>query len=496
MPVISKSMPTILLLSPGRRLAPILVETARNLSKQFHVVAVLMSGAGISVPGERPVWDGLDNVTIYELLAEVEARAGIEPLQHVAAIERETGLSLYRSASNHLLYQRFTADYFHVRQPLYFGEDEIVREYVGAYSLFNEIFERYRPVVAFCETPDTISYRLAQAMGRTRGIFVLGNAFNNIFGDGIAYFTHGCNRRSPLLEYFYTHPAEIEADNFAKADALVERLAGAGLHNAHYVEFHKARISQRAALPARVMKGWRALRSAETYRRLPSRLLHERNRRWLNDNMKHSLPQGRYILVSLHYQPEASTTMVAPRWCDQDIVIEQLATTAPQGIRIAVKENPKGFGSRGEHYFWKLSILPNVDLIHPTVSNSALLQGAELIFPIAGTAGMEGIALGKKVAVLGRPSYDIFRGLRRLDCPEDVFRHMADPEWRPGEMAEERRTFLAAMSQACHFLGVPQSNTPWPLPQDAGANYALALQRFCEFLGRRAVLPEHVDASL
>lgn len=488
---------TILLLSPGRRLAPILAATARQLmARGFGVVVVRMSaGDAGGAPDERPIWEGVEGVEFYDLLAEVKARAGADPQLRVPQIEAESGLSLYRSASNHLLYQRFTAEYFHIRKALYVDEPEIVEEYVGAHDLFNEILERHDPIVAFCETPDVISYRLAQALWRRRGVFVLGNAFNNIFGDGIAYFTYGCNRRSPLLEHYYRNPGEISADSFAKADALMARLAGGGLHNAHYVEYHKARIAQRASLPARVMRGWRKL-SPDTLRGLPSRLTHERNRRWLDATMKRSLPQGRYILVSLHYQPEASTTMVAPRWCDQDMVIEQLATNAPHGVRIAVKENPKGFGSRGEEYFWQLSVLPNVDLIHPTVPNNALLQGAEAIFPIAGTAGMEGIALGKKVAVLGRPSYDVYKGVRLLDYPEDLFRHLADPGWRPEEMVEERRVFLAAMAEGCHRLGTPQPNTPWPLPEDAGAHYAMALERFAAMVTAGKLQTSSIEVSL
>ncbi len=489
-------MQTILLLSPGRRLAKILLTTARHLSESFHVVVVRMSGADDAVEDERPLWNGAEGITFYDLLAEVKARATGDLAARATEIEAETGLSLYRSASNHLLYQRFTAAYFHIKQPLYATEQEIIEEYVGAHDLFNEIFDRFAPVLAFCETPDTISYRLAQAMGRKRGTFVLGNAFNNIFGDGIAYFTYGSNRRSPLLEHYYRNPSLIDAASFARADALIAKLSNTGLHDAHYVEYHKTRISGRAPLPARVMRGWRKLHSPATYRGLPSRLVHERNRRWLDASMKRAVPEGRYILVSLHYQPEASTTMVAPRWIDQDSVVEQLATNAPRGIRIAVKENPKQFGSRGEEYYWKLSVLPNVDLIHPTVSNSALLQGAEAIFPIAGTAGMEGIALGKKVAVLGRPSYDIYKGVRRLDYPEDVFRHLADTAWRPHSMLDERRTFLAAMAQGCHPLGTPQPNTPWPLPEDAGVHYARALQRFSAMVQSGELRTEQINAAL
>ena len=44
-------------------------------------------------------------------------------------------------------------------------------------------------------------------------------------------------------------------------------------------------------------------------------------------------------------------------------------------------------------------------------------------------------------------------------------------------MTDERRTFLAAMAEFM-FFGAPGVGTPWPQPEEGGANYAKALRRF------------------
>jgi hypothetical protein len=188
--------------------------------------------------------------------------------------------------------------------------------------------------------------------------------------------------------------------------------------------------------------------------------------------------------------------MVASRWVDQDFVVEQAAINAGSGIRIAVKENPKGFGLRGKAYYARLADLPNVTLVHPVVSNDMLIRNAVAILSIAGTVGMEAIALGKKVAILGQPSYDIFEGARTIEHPAEIFEHLKDPLWNPESAIEQRRAFLAALAESTFPIGKPQKGTPWPPLQTAGPNYAHALDKFLGFVERTNFKVDMVDASL
>jgi hypothetical protein len=109
---------------------------------------------------------------------------------------------------------------------------------------------------------------------------------------------------------------------------------------------------------------------------------------------------------------------------------------------------------------------------------------------------MEGIAFGKKVAILGRPSYDIYRGARVIGSPEEIFDHVADSSWQPEAMADERRAFLAALSASTFFLGHPQAINPWPRAEEAGLNYARALDRFLIWADRQKPSVAQLGAAL
>jgi hypothetical protein len=493
-----QGMKTVLILSRGARLSAVFGSLTRELSKKHRVVVVF--GARRLIIADNPEdWAGIDNLTFYNLDSEIQARATGDLCQRASAIEKEIGLNLYRSASNYLLYRRFAKDYFKYWPDFYETEHELLTEYVGSYSLMSDIFDRYRPDLVFCETPDLIAHRVAQAVAYRRGIFCLGTGFNNLFGDGIVNFTFGCNRRNPWFEYFYGHQDELSAESWKAADDLMARLAAGRLHDANYVDDHKQSIEGGSAV-GNIMRVKRHLNAslsiAERFAQLRRLVASYFNKRWLNRHLQHSLPTQPYILVSLHYQPEASTCMVAPTWVDQDYVVEQAAINAPCGIRIAVKENPKKFGLRGKAYYSRLADLTNVELIHPLVSNDMLIRNAAAVLSIAGTVGMEAIALGKKTAILGRPSYDIYEEARKIDHPADIFEHLADPSWNPESSVERRRRFLAAVAQSTFYIGPPQKATPWPRGEVAGPNYAHALDKFLRFVERTNFHVGSVNATL
>jgi hypothetical protein len=495
----NQKMKTVLLLSRGIRLSAVFGSLARELSKKHRVIVVFRARMPSSADNPQD-WAGIGNLTSYDLGAEIRARATGDLLERASQIEKQIGLNTYRSASNFLLYRRFAKDYFTRWTGPYNSELEILEEFVGSYSLISEIFDRHHPDLVFCETPDVVAHRVAQAVACRHSVFTLGIIFNNLFGDGIANFTFGCNRRNPWLEYFYRHQDEISAESWAAADALMARLAVGQLHDANYVEHYK-QIIERSAFKSNIARIGQRLRSslsvAERSAELKRAASIYRNRRWLNRYLQRTLPTQPYILVSLHYQPEASTCMAAPQWVDQDSVIEQVAISAPCAVRIAVKENPKRLGLRGKAYYARLVDLTNVDLIHPAVSNDMLIRNATAVLSIAGTVGMEAIALGKKVAILGRPSYDIYEGVRKINHPAELFEHLDDASWNPEAMVGQRRAFLAAMAQSTIHLGSPENKaTPWPHREEAGQNYAHALDRFLTFIARTNFPIDSVGALL
>jgi hypothetical protein len=492
-------MKTVLILSRGRRLSALFGRLAKELGKEHRVIVVFRVWKEYTAHDPAD-WADVDNLISYHLRHETKARAKGDLRLRAADIEKQIGLSVYQSASSYLLYRRFAKDYFGNWTGLYDTEQEILEEFVASHSLISEIFECHRPDLVFCETPDLVSHRVAQAVAIQYGVFTLGFAFNNVLGDGLVNFTFGCNYRNPVLEYFYRNPGDISQPAWSKADALMAKLADGQVHEANYIREYKQNIGGRNAgaglLKRIVNRTLGAVKISELYPVAKRAISTFRNTRWLNRHLKREIPAGVYVLAFLHYQPEASTCLAAPRWIDQDKIIEQLAINAPCGIRIAVKENPRKFGLRGRSYYSRLRDLMNVDLIHPLVHNDALIRNASAVLSITGTVGVEGIALGKKVAILGRPSYDIYEGSRKIGYPEEIFAHLADQSWNPAAMIEQRRSFLAAMAEATFIFGLPQKGSPWPRPEDAGPNLARAIKGFLALLDRTELRPDQLCPTL
>src|SRR5438132_1001956 len=104
-------MKTVLVLTRGVRLSAFFGSLTRELSKKHRVIVVFR--APKPSKGDNPKdWVGVDNLTSYKLETEIRARATGNLRERAAQIEREIGLPLYRSASNHLLYRRFAKTYF------------------------------------------------------------------------------------------------------------------------------------------------------------------------------------------------------------------------------------------------------------------------------------------------------------------------------------------------------------------------------------------------
>ena len=60
----------------------------------------------------------------------------------------------------------------------------------------------------------------------------------------------------------------------------------------------------------------------------------------------------------------------------------------------------ENYGQRPKNYYSNLEKLPNVYLIHPTVSNENLIRNTEAIVTISGSIGLEGIVSKKKYSPL------------------------------------------------------------------------------------------------
>ena len=481
----SEARQTIVILSRGVRLAMMFREVALALSRDYHVVVVMYDEA------EQAIWRGTKGIECIDLAARIKEQVDCDDTRLAARtreIERTIDVPLYRAASNYLLYRRFAKDYYGEWPPFYDTERHMMEEYVGSYGALVSIFDEYRPILVLHEAIDLITTFIALAIARSRGIFNIGLMFAAGVGEGKIILFYGLQRKNFICTHLMRQPHLITDECRVRARSLIAKTREQGIAPVSHVEVRRAALTD----PKRAMRqlvGNGALRHP--------RLLIERihNWRWLYRHLRRDIPADPFILFLMHLQPEASTASQAPRWVDQDRVIEQLAINAPQGMRIVVKENPQCFGWRGERYYGRLTELENVHLAHPLVPTHELLQRAQALVTITGSAGLEAILLGTRVAVLGRPYYADFSGVRLLDAPEQVFVELSDPSWQT-DSEIHRETYVAAYLQSLHYIGEVMPGRKWPAPEVMGSNLAGAIRRTLSFIETYGLTPSQFDSGL
>jgi hypothetical protein len=474
---------TIVILSRGGRLAPMYREAALDLARDYRVVALMYDAT------EYEIWREAKGIVCIDLAAEMAREVEKHQsrlAERTSEIERETNMPLYKAASNYLLYRRFAKQYTGVWPPFYDTERHMMEEYVGSYGALSRILDEYRPTLILHEALDLVTTLVALALAFHRRIFNIGWMFAPAMSEGTVIYSCGLRRQNFVCSYLTRHPELISAESRQRARALIAKVRDTGSPLLSHVETRRSQLRRPWWLS-------RALFRSGAWRN--PRLVMERwcNLRWLDRNLSHEIPESPFILFLMHLQPEASTASQAPRWVDQERVIEQIAINAPRGIQIVVKENPQCYGWRGKRYFGPLAELPNVRLCHPLVETRELIKRAEALVTITGSAGLEAIMLGTRVATLGRPFYSEFPGVRTLDCPEQIFRELADPSWRSEAFESDRETFIAAYLQSVHPMGEVEAGRKWPLPNLMGPNFAAAVRRTLDFIHEHELTPEEFD---
>ena len=116
----------------------------------------------------------------------------------------------------------------------------------------------------------------------------------------------------------------------------------------------------------------------------------------------------KYVLVPLHYQPEASTMTLAPFYLEQLTFIKNLSKAIPIDYYLYVKEHPAMLTNRNKDFYKKLKKIHNVKLIDPSLNIHNILPEADAICTITNTTGYEAIIYDKPLFVFGNVFYDIY----------------------------------------------------------------------------------------
>lgn len=129
-----------------------------------------------------------------------------------------------------------------------------------------------------------------------------------------------------------------------------------------------------------------------------------------------------YVIVFLHYQPEATTCPGGDIFVDQRLCVESLLKQLPNDWKVYVKEHPHqflkkriGHTSRMRDLYDDLAKCPRVKLIPTEVNTFDLIKHSQAISTITGTVGWEAIVRQKPVIAFGLCWYENYtKGVLRI----------------------------------------------------------------------------------
>jgi Capsule polysaccharide biosynthesis protein len=146
-------------------------------------------------------------------------------------------------------------------------------------------------------------------------------------------------------------------------------------------------------------------------------------RRWrakhLMGSMSPDIPP-RSVFYGMQYQPEQSTLVGGNFFANQVATIENIAKCLPLGYTLIVKEHPRGRGARPAWQYRHLAHFPNVQFCD--ADSKEILKRTEASVTIAGTIGLEAIAMDKPSVVLGDVYFDFADFVYRAQSWPDLAR--------------------------------------------------------------------------
>ncbi len=97
----------------------------------------------------------------------------------------------------------------------------------------------------------------------------------------------------------------------------------------------------------------------------------------------------KFILITLHVQPEASIDVVGSKYTNQIEFVRKISQTTPNEYIILVKEHSHAIGNRGNSFYRELLEIPSVVLLHPNEDARETIKKSSLVISNTGTSSLE-----------------------------------------------------------------------------------------------------------
>ena len=161
---------------------------------------------------------------------------------------------------------------------------------------------------------------------------------------------------------------------------------------------------------------------------------------YIDKALVRKIKNEKFVYFPLTADPDRSLSIGAPFYMNQLEIIRNVARSIPVDCKLYVKEHMamKYRHWRPVSYYQTIMDLPNVTLIHPSLSNEELIKNCSIVFTVTGTAGLEAAYYGKPSIIFGHTSYDSLPSVHKIENLEDlpkIIRTCLDEKVNPSDVA-------------------------------------------------------------
>ena len=129
-----------------------------------------------------------------------------------------------------------------------------------------------------------------------------------------------------------------------------------------------------------------------------------------------------FVYFPLHIEIERATLITAPFFTNQIEVIKTISKSLPINFKLYVKEHPAQVTRdwRSISNYKELMKIPNVEILHPDVSNKSIYEKCSLVITIAGSSGFEASFYGKPTITFSSLNYSILPFIYKIQNLDDL----------------------------------------------------------------------------
>lgn len=310
-------------------------------------------------------------------------------IEYLKIFEEKYDINLWLLALNERLFYGFNEFY-------QFSHDEILAILEQECKLFEKIIQESNPEFLIIKTVDLHQNFLFSEICRKRGIKIILLEVSRFGKSILTQKLDAIDYSKPLIQYEHKR-TDLELKSYLENNNRSKILRE---YRKHYISSTKKRIN--AALNFFLYSSNTNQKTHFSYygrsklkvflRYIQYPIIEKYRQNFIDHKLVNTLnSKYPFIFYPLHEEPERTLLLGAPFYTNQIEIIRHIAKSLPVGYLLFVKEHPSQVirGWRKTSFYKEIMNIPNVVLLHPSLTFSDLLQKSSLVVSISGTAILE-----------------------------------------------------------------------------------------------------------